>query len=110
MDKKSAETRQSRTLKIPKETKAVPRDDPNLELLDGELSDTDPRKMSPRRDEKSTERLSEEAAKTLEEQRKSAEQTFSRLREEISEIESDINQQEKNNEWVTEEINKLIKK
>ncbi|CRG92843.1 hypothetical protein PISL3812_09914 [Talaromyces islandicus] len=110
MDKKSAETRPSRTLKIPKETKAVRRDDPNLELLDGELSDTDPRRMSPRRDEKSTERLSGEAAKTLEEERKSAEQTFSRLREEISELESGIKQQEENNEWVTQEINKLSKK
>ncbi|QKX60496.1 uncharacterized protein TRUGW13939_07641 [Talaromyces rugulosus] len=66
-------------LKIPKETRAVSRDDPNVELLDGDFSDSDPRKMSPRRNDKSTERIVEETKKSLGVEKNDATRVLSEL-------------------------------
>jgi hypothetical protein len=105
---KNTEARSGR-LRIPKDTKAVPRDDPNLELpADGELSDTDARKMSPRRDDKSTERVSTEAKQTLQAEKTKISRTLSDLDTTMTGAAKTLDELEKENGRVHKQIKQII--
>jgi hypothetical protein len=98
-------------LKIPKGTRVVPRDGPDVVIVDGDFSDSDARKMSPRRDNKSTERRAKEAKKKSDAERHNAEQKLSQLSDlkgEISDLESKSIELQKNNELAKEATEKLI--
>ncbi|OKL55258.1 hypothetical protein UA08_09479 [Talaromyces atroroseus] len=107
MDKNTTEARSGR-LRIPKDTKAVPRDDPNLELLDGELSDTDPRNMSPRRDDTSTERVSEEAKQTLQAEKTKISRTLSDLDITLTDAFEDLENLEKRTGNINQKLKQMI--
>lgn len=104
MDKKEP-ARHGRTLKIPKGTKVVPRDDPNVELSDGELSESDPRKLSPRRNKESIERITKERSQALEDARKQK-QKLSGLKKKVDKAFNKVKKLEKTNERTQKDIEK----
>jgi gas vesicle protein len=106
MNMNTAETKFRR--KIPRDIKVLPRDDPDVELRDGDFSDTDARKMSPRREDQSTERMTTEAKQTLKDQRDKDAEKYSELREKIDDIGGNIGRLEDDNQRLQERIKEQL--
>ncbi|KAF4986638.1 hypothetical protein F66182_16809 [Fusarium sp. NRRL 66182] len=94
--------------KIPREVILLPRDDPDIELHNGYVSETDARSMSPRRGDESIERITTEAKKTLQEHQIINEGTFSNLKKEIDELGGKNEELDKENKLLHEEINRQL--
>jgi hypothetical protein len=109
MDTNTPEKRTGR-LRIPKDSKAVPRDDPYVELLDGELSETEPRKMTPQRGDLYTKRLIEQARQTLQTEGANINKALFDLKAEVTRAERDLEKLGEENTRITEKIEMLMKR
>jgi predicted nuclease with TOPRIM domain len=93
--------------KIPKGTIVLPRTHPDVELHDGDFSDTDARNMSPRRGVEDIERIAGKAKKTLKDLQSNLE-THSQLKKKVENIEDEVDQLRNNNQRLQEQIEKQL--